>query len=321
MSLITPTAEFIERIESTLKLDSKPQLISNSQNTVFEAYLNNIKIALRITADKHRTHEQIQSEITLIYGIINLVELPHQPVPLKLDQYVLPITFEHDTYYAVAYHYIDGIPLDPRNTYEIKSAAAILARFHRVTAGKLKSIDRPILLHSAFYDLSYSTHDQFYDELVAWKSRLQSSSPFYGIIHGDYNFSNLIKSTTYIYLIDFEDSCYGWYAYDIANALYMELFDQRKEQAFDKFSDFFKAFLQSYFSAWPEAKVILDDIPMFMTYRVLMLDSWLNGNSAAPAFIKSAPDPWKKELLQFIDLYKTKLYPLIKNISSSEVLE
>ena len=321
MTLPTPTAEFIECIESTLKLDSKPQLISQSQNTVFEAYLNNIKIALRVTTDKHRTHEQIQSEITLINEIINIVELPNQPIPLKLDQYVLPITYEHDTYYAVAYKYIDGRPLDPKNTYEIMSSSAILARFHRATTGKLKSIDRPTLLHSAIYDISHSTHDQFYDELVAWKSGLQSSLPFYGLIHGDYNFSNLIKSSTYIYLIDFEDSCYGWYAYDIANALYMELFDQRKEQAYVKFSDFFKPFLQSYFSAWPEAKVILDDIPMFVTYRVLMLESWLNGNSAAPAFIKSATTPWKKELLQFVDLYKTKLYPLSKNISSSEMLE
>ena len=123
MTLLTPTAEFIARIESTLNLDSKPKLISHSQNTVFEAYLNNIKIALRLTSDKHRTHEQIQSEITLINGIRNIVELPHQPVPLKPGQYVLPITFEHDTYYAVAFNYIDGSPLDPRHTYEIKSAA------------------------------------------------------------------------------------------------------------------------------------------------------------------------------------------------------
>ncbi len=321
MALITPTAEFIECIESTLKLDSKPQLISQSQNTVFEANLNNINIALRVSQAEHRTHEQIQSEIILINGIINIVELPHQPIPLKPDQYVLPITFEHDTYYAVAFNYIDGSPLDPRNTYEIQSAAAILARFHRATAGKLKSIDRPTLFHSPIYDISYATHDQYYDELKAWKSRLQSSSPFYGIIHGDYNFSNLIKSIIYIYLIDFEDSCYGWYAYDIGNALYMELFDQRKEQEFDKFSDFFKQFIQSYFLAWPEAKVIIEDVPMFITYRVLMLESWLNGNPEAPNFIQSAETAWKKELIQFIDLYKTKLYALIKNISSSDALE
>ena len=48
----------------------------------------------------------------------------------------------------------------------------------------------------------------------------------------------------------------------------MELSDQRKEQEFDKFSNFFKQFIQSYFSAWPEAKVILEDVPMFMTYSV-----------------------------------------------------
>ena len=274
-----------------------------------------------MTSDKHRTHEQIQSEITLINGIRNIIELPHQPIPHKPDQYILPITFEHDTYYSVAFKFIDGSPLDSGRPYEIKSAAATLARFHRVTAGKLRSIDRPTLFHSPIYDISYATHDHIYDELKAWKSRLQSSSPLYGILHGDYNFSNLIKSINYIYLIDFEDSCYGWYAYEIANALYMELFDQRKKQLLDKFSDFFKQFLQSYFLAWPEAKVILEDIPMYITYRVLMLESWLNGNPAAPAFIKSATSSWKKELIQFIDLYKTKLYALIKKLSSSESLE
>ena len=194
MALLTPTAEFIECIESTLKLDSKPQLISQSQNTVFEAYLNDSKIALRVTSDKHRTQEQIQSEINLISGIINIVELPHQPISLKPDQYVLPITFEHDTYFAVAFNFIDGSHLDSRHAYEVKSAAAILARFHRAIAGKLNSIDRPTLFHSAFYDISYSAHDHIYDELKAWKSHLQSSSPFYGIIHGDYNFSNIIKN-------------------------------------------------------------------------------------------------------------------------------
>ncbi len=321
MTLLTPTAEFIECIESTLKLDSKPQLISQSQNYVFEAYLNNIKIALRVSQSEHRTHEQIQSEISLINGIINIVELPHQPIPLKPDQYVIPISFEHDNYFAVAFNFIDGSPLDHGNTADIKSAAAILARFHRAMSGKLKSIERPTLFQSAFYDISYATHDHTYDELKTWKSRLQTSSQFYGFIHGDYNFSNLIKSINYIYLIDFEDSCYGWYAYDIANALYMELFDHRNDPSIHQFSKFYAHFLQSYLLAWPEAKVILEDVPMFITYRVLMLESWLNGNPEAPNFIQTAETAWKKELIQFIDLYKTKLYALIKNISSSEALE
>ncbi len=321
MALLTPTAEFIECIESTLKLDSKPQLISQSQNYVFEAYHNNNKIALRVSPEKHRGHEQIQTEIAVIYEIINVIELPHQPYPLKLNHHLVPISFEHDNYFAVAFNFIDGSPLDHGNTADIKSAAAILARFHRAMSGKLKSIELPTLFQSAFYDISYATHDHTYEELKAWKSRLQTSSQCYGFIHGDYNFSNIIKSVIYIYLVDFEDSCYGWYAYDIANTLYMELFDHRNDPSIHQFSKFYAHFLQSYLLAWPEAKVIIEDVPMFITYRVLMLESWLNGNPEAPNFIQTAETPWKKELIQFIDLYKTKLYALIKNISSSEALE
>ena len=321
MSLPTPTTDFIECIESTLTLGSRPKLIANSQNYVFEAELNDSKIALRVTPEYHRGYEQIQSEIDVITEFLNFIDLPHQPLPLKLNHHIVPINFKHDTYFAVAFEYMNGSSLDPGNMTDIKSAAAILARLHRATSAIFKSIDRPSFIHSAIYDIFYSTHDYYYEKLETWKSRLQSSPKFYGIIHGDFNFSNLIKTKNYIYLIDFEDAHYSWYAYDIANALYMELFEHRSDPSFDNFSVFYQQFLQSYLLAWPEAHVILNDVPMFITYRVLMLDSWLNGNPEAPYFIKAAESKWKKELIQFIDLYKTKLYPLIENMASSDALE
>lgn len=77
-------------------------------------------------------------------------------------------------------------------------------------SGKFKINRSPHPFHSVIYEISYATHDHIYEELKTWKSRLQSSSAFYGIIHGNHNFSNLIKSINYIYLIDFEDSFYSF---------------------------------------------------------------------------------------------------------------
>lgn len=68
----------------------------------------------------------------------------------------------------------------------------------------------------------------------------------------------------------------------------MELFEHRNDPSIHRFLEFYELFLKAYLLTWPEAKVIIKDVPMFITYRVLMLDSWLNGNPEAPYFISTA---------------------------------
>jgi Ser/Thr protein kinase RdoA (MazF antagonist) len=54
-----------------------------------------------------------------------------------------------------------------------------------------------------------------------WLRRFQPKPIHYGLVHGDFEKTNFLILDGTIGLFDFDDSCYHWFAWDIACALWV----------------------------------------------------------------------------------------------------
>ena len=63
------------------------------------------------------------------------------------------------------------------------------------------------------------------------------------LIHGDFSPTNVLATDHSLVVLDFENACYSNYEYEIANSIYMTLFDKRHNLAELLDSGFVRGFL------------------------------------------------------------------------------
>jgi Ser/Thr protein kinase RdoA (MazF antagonist) len=59
-----------------------------------------------------------------------------------------------------------------------------------------------------------------YSRLIKWLSGHPQDRDTYGLIHGDFGPTNFRYRNGSLTVFDFDDSCYHWYAYDLAVTIY-----------------------------------------------------------------------------------------------------
>lgn len=98
--------------------------------------------------------------------------------------------------------------------------------------------------------------------------KLPASSDSFGLIHGDLHHGNLLCREDAIYVIDFGDSEYHWYAYDVAIAIYHTAQTVIKRERDNFIRHFYEYFMRGYFRGNPDAN-FAQDINYFIQYRHL----------------------------------------------------
>ena len=93
---------------------------------------------------------------------------------------------------------------------------------------------------------------------------LPKPSADYGMIHEDLHYANfLIQADGNVTIIDFDDCSYGWYAMDIAMALFdvLVLYNASSEEESQRFA---REFLSSYLKGYRLEK----DLPLFLQCQI-----------------------------------------------------
>ena len=105
-------------------------------------------------------------------------------------------------------------------------------------------------------------------------------------------------------LIDFDDCGYGPVAFDVANALYMVLFDASVGDRPKLYATFRPGFLAGYRQA---AGRPLDDgeVDGFIDARVAALGRWLDDLPNAPIGIRTSSPEWLQTLRAFVAGYRS----------------
>lgn len=115
-------------------------------------------------------------------------------------------------------------------------------------------------------------------DLLAFKTQKDA----YGLIHADFHSDNFLISDKTLTVIDFGDCLYGWFAMDIATAIfYFRRFltnghKADKEQQNEFASFFYQHFIKAYLKENSLSTKWLERIPVFLLWRYMDLYLYIN---------------------------------------------
>ncbi|WP_158412245.1 phosphotransferase enzyme family protein [Ilumatobacter nonamiensis] len=119
------------------------------------------------------------------------------------------------------------------------------------------------------------------------------------LLHGDFSDQNVIVTPNGPRVFDFDDCGYGPVLYDVANSLYMVLFDAEVNADGSRYSAFRSPFLDGYADATRHAvdRVVIDSL---IGSRIDALGRWLDDLERAPIGIRTSSPEWLNVLRAFV---------------------
>jgi Ser/Thr protein kinase RdoA (MazF antagonist) len=118
------------------------------------------------------------------------------------------------------------------------------------------------------------------------------------LLHGDFNAGNVRDVNGVIRVFDLDDCGYGPPAFDVANALYMVLFDAVVHTTVESYETFRRSFVSGYVDL--SRQDLADDaLDRLIDLRVEALRRWLADLDTAPVGIRTASHDWLETLRSF----------------------
>jgi Ser/Thr protein kinase RdoA (MazF antagonist) len=231
-------------------------------------------LVLRLSSD-HRPVERITTEVDLLTDLTQVTDCVIAPRPFPSGRLVEAVRFEDRSYNAVLFPRVDGAHAEFSSFNTAFRLGELLAELHTALGALDRKYDLPVMKNVAS-----ANH----------------------LIHGDFGAANVLQARHSFVIIDFEDACYSSHAYELANSLYMMLFDSRHAVADLIAARPAQGFLQGYTK---HITVVLDEVRPAIDQRVRLLAGWLTDPSAAPFSISTSSDDWRKELTKFVNAYTT----------------
>jgi Ser/Thr protein kinase RdoA (MazF antagonist) len=189
-------------------------------------------------------------------------------------------------HYVVCFEFADGTAPDPAIPADASLMGRELARLH-TSMSRLRLTPLPLVA-----------------ALRTAPPGAVSSAGEHQLLHGDFNASNLRKVDGGVRIFDLDDCGYGPPAFDVANALYMVLFDA----VVDANPGTYGVFRESFVSGYAETArhtFDVDVLDRLIDRRVASLGAWLDDLDHAPTGIRTASPDWQSILRAFVDKYNT----------------
>ena len=268
--------------------------IRGCQNEVFRATVQGESCILRLTDPDHRSRESLDEELRLLRDLEAGTSIPVKSLTFPSGRLIEETQYRGRRFNAVIFPLVEGDSFDISSFARAFEFGALLAE-----------------LHTALSELSC-----WYD-LIVMENRTETSH----LLHGDFNPSNVLSSDGSIIIIDFENVCYSSYEYELANTIYMVLFDARHDPGGFMDSGFIKSFLAGYTR---DRSVDFETVRSEVDRRVSKLIGWLDDLTSAPLSISSSPESWKNELESFIQAYRKGTYESVLAVilsSSPQLLD
>lgn len=272
MSLMPSAAEW-----SAFGISVGEEFHAGKQSRVFAAEMGDRKIVVKLTDPRFGDVAELRARVAVVESLAEL----HAAVvvPQRIDGELVQTIGD---WWLTATPFVAGRRLDSSDTADSHRMGEALALLHDVLA-LLPACDLPVVsaLASAGDDADRS----------GWQ-----------LVHGDFSDQNLITVSQELRILDFDDCGYGPPLYDVANSLYMVLFDSTVNDHLARYRSFRESFLGGYVDA-SERSVDDGEIEELITARVAALGRWLDDLAIAPVGIRTSSPAWKETLRAFVDSY------------------
>jgi Ser/Thr protein kinase RdoA (MazF antagonist) len=203
-----------------------------------------------------------------------------RPLPVG-RQLVTEVTLaDGEQRYVVCFEFADGTALDPSDRVDAERMGRTLAQLH-VSMRQLPQTPLPPVA-----------------ALRPGSPGAAAATGRHQLLHCDFNAGNLRDVNGIIKVFDLDDCGYGPPAFDVANALYMVLFDSVVHTTVESYETFRTSFVSGYVdsSRQPLADDALDRL---IDLRVDALRRWIADLDTAPVGIRTASHDWLETLRSF----------------------
>lgn len=209
-------------------------------NLVYDCTKGKQPVILRVSFRQDRTYEHILAELDFILYLAGHGVLVSEPIPSEAGNFVETIYLDGEPVFLVCFEKGRGMRV-PDNQYRYREDAPIEEYFQNwgATLGKMHRLSRlyhppsPTICRPGWFELHAEKLDLDYmipETLPLVRERLGlllgeirgllRDREGFGLIHGDFNDGNFTVdySNGDITVFDFDDSCYFWFAYELAAA-------------------------------------------------------------------------------------------------------
>lgn len=265
-----------------LGFDYVTELGGGRQSRVFEANDGDRRLAVKLTDAEFVDRHRLERRVWLTAELARIDYSVAEPVPINGR-----LVYPWGGWVATATPLIIGTNPDVSIVAHRELMGSTLARLHSSMA-RIQGIDLP--------------------RVAALRASDRETPPPTDsdqLLHGDFNSDNLLLTDHGVRVFDFDDCGYGPVEYDVANALYMVLFDSWvTDGSRDEYELFRPHFLDGYSQ---ESKRDLDEsvVDDLMDTRVDAVGFWLENPLAAPSGIRDSDDEWTEMLTRFVEYWRT----------------
>jgi Ser/Thr protein kinase RdoA (MazF antagonist) len=267
--------------------------IGDFENYVFQVIKNEEPYILRLTHSSHRTEDQVLAELNWINYLKGQGVDVASSFSSKNGNLVERIEVEDSYFYACLFEKEPGKPIDLQgksfNTKLFYLWGETIGNMHAATKNYKLSSNEPkrpewyeddLLDYRKFIPASQTRVIEQADKLLHELNQAHKGKDVYGLIHGDVHSHNFFSDEDKIYVFDFDDSSYHWFASDIAIPLYYAAwfkFPEGNNETRSAFShDFLTHFLKGYISEYTLDFKWIEEIPTFLKLRDIILYSVLH---------------------------------------------
>jgi amicoumacin kinase len=277
--------------------------VRKMENIVFSGMRNGQRVFLRLTSPLRRSAAQIAAELSWLKYLGGL-DLPVVKPLLAIDGSPYLVTTQGDTHYvSCLFAEVPGdhpIPSEGSSPAFLHQLGQLIARMHEASLAyqTTSSVERREEWHEErgirhALDAAQSSKNGFLRDklfpIYHHIKNLPKDNQTYGLVHGDWALGNLFCTTSgEINIIDFDDSCYHFFAFDLAVcpfALAGRL--QLSSNHHPKAGNIVKQLLVGYETVRVLAEWEKDTIPLFMDYLALRLYFWIEFHQNIGSFHES----------------------------------
>ena len=284
-----------------------------SENTVFKVEgLDGNTYALRVHRKGYHDLEELNSEHVWTSSLSNAGLLVPEAVVTRSGEAYTSVSFLNSSEYRYVglVKWIEGtilndliLDLEEKDVSDVyESLGKVVAKFHKATIAwekpkdfKRHSFDTDGFLGSKpfwgrFWEAQNATTREreklslIRNNITESLSKLPKDINSFGMIHADLHSQNVLIQGKSLSVIDFDDSGFGWYGFDLAVAIWDRLDFTATGCHFDIA---YKSLIRGYIEERPNAKDIIETIPTFLLMQTLMLIRWIEDRpeSGYEAFI------------------------------------
>lgn len=201
------------------------------------------------------------------------------------------ITYDNHIFYICVFERAKG-KLLVENSYRYREGVPLTEYFYNCgkTLGKMHQLSKkydPVNKRYSFFDKfnveyldklipsSLSLLKKKLFELLKTLEELEDSSEFYGMVHFDYGDGNYMIDfdTGKITVFDFDNSCFCWYMYDLADVWSHGVgwiqFERDTEKRKKFMEDYFEMILAGYKSETDIKDSMLEKLPLFINVGIM----------------------------------------------------